>query len=74
MGASPQTPGILRLLDQSMEPHRSRGRTERTAPHTSVTYSALRLLPSIALSSEQVRRHYQKVGDIARCILLLNNF
>jgi hypothetical protein len=61
MGASPQTPGIYRIEDQSMVGQMKVGAAQPDdmyGPHASVTCSALGLLPSIALSSEQVQLTY----------------
>lgn len=54
MGLCPQTPGIYRMLDQSIIDKTEEGRTIQCGPYTSVTRPALRSLPSVALSSVRV--------------------
>jgi len=60
MGASPQTPGVYRIGDQSMKPGKAKGRITKYGPHTSVILQALGSLPSVALSSGRMKVKYLK--------------
>ncbi len=58
MGASPQTPGIYRLKDQSMRDERQCQDQQAPPLMLQSPATALRLLPSIALSSELAPASY----------------
>ncbi len=58
LGASPQTPGVYRVVDQSMRSLKEKGRTFKYGPHTSVILPALGSLPSVALSSGRISIKY----------------
>jgi len=61
MGVSPQTPGILRFMDKNML---VKGQSKKPCPMSSSPVSALRLLPSIALSSELAWAYYQNHPEL----------
>lgn len=58
LGASPQTPGVYRIMDQSMKSIKSKGPHFKCDPHTSVTLPVLGSLPSVALSPERIILKY----------------
>jgi len=61
MGASPQTPGIFRFMDKNMV---EKGQSKKPCPMFQSQVSALRLLPSIALSSELAWAYYQNQSEL----------
>ena len=58
LGVSPQTPGVYRIMDQSMKSIKSKGPHFKCDPYTSATLPVLGSLPSVALSPGRIILKY----------------